>query len=136
MRAKLAVFASIVGMILGTGSAIAHHSFAAEFDANKALTQKGIVTKIEWQNPHTYFYLDVTGTDGKVVNWGWEMGSPNGLMRRGWTRNTLKIGDSVTVEGSQAKDGNNIGNARVVILDATGQRLFAASSQTQTQSQH
>ena len=136
MRAKLAVFASIVGMILGTGSAIAHHSFAAEFDANKALTQKGIVTKIEWQNPHTYFYLDVTGTDGKVVNWGWEMGSPNGLMRMGWTRNTLKIGDSVTVEGSQAKDGNNIGNARVVILDATGQRLFAASSQTQTQSQH
>jgi len=136
MKAKLAVFASIVGMILGTGSAIAHHSFAAEFDANKALTQKGIVTKIEWQNPHTYFYLDVTGTDGKVVNWGWEMGSPNGLMRMGWTRNTLKIGDSVTVEGSQAKDGNNIGNARVVILDATGQRLFAASSQTQTQSQH
>ena len=136
MRAKLAVFASIVGMILGTGSAIAHHSFAAEFDANKALTQKGIVTKIEWQNPHTYFYLDVTGTDGKVVNWGWEMGSPNGLMRMGWTRNTLKIGDSVTVEGSQAKDGNNIGNARVVILDATGQRLFAASSQTQTQSQY
>ena len=136
MRAKLAVFASIVGMILGTGSAIAHHSFAAEFDANKALTQKGIVTKIEWQNPHTYFYVDVTGTDGKVVNWGWEMGSPNGLMRMGWTRNTLKIGDSVTVEGSQAKDGNNIGNARVVILDATGQRLFAASSQTQTQSQH
>ena len=136
MRAKLAVFASIVGMILGTGSAIAHHSFAAEFDANKAVTQKGIVTKIEWQNPHTYFYLDVTGTDGKVVNWGWEMGSPNGLMRMGWTRNTLKIGDSVTVEGSQAKDGNNIGNARVVILDATGQRLFAASSQTQTQSQY
>ena len=136
MKAKLAVFASIVGMILGTGSAIAHHSFAAEFDANKALTQKGIVTKIEWQNPHTYFYLDVTGTDGKVVNWGWEMGSPNGLMRMGWTRNTLKIGDAVTVEGSQAKDGNNIGNARVVILDATGQRLFAASSQTQTQSQH
>jgi len=136
MKAKLAVFASIVGMILGTGSAIAHHSFAAEFDANKALTQKGIVTKIEWQNPHTYFYLDVTGPDGKVVNWGWEMGSPNGLMRMGWTRNTLKIGDSVTVEGSQAKDGNNIGNARVVILDATGQRLFAASSQTQTQSQH
>ena len=136
MKAKLAVFASIVGMILGTGSAIAHHSFAAEFDANKALTQKGIVTKIEWQNPHTYFYVDVTGTDGKVVNWGWEMGSPNGLMRMGWTRNTLKIGDSVTVEGSQAKDGNNIGNARVVILDATGQRLFAASSQTQTQSQY
>jgi hypothetical protein len=133
MRAKLAAFSSIVGIILGAGSAIAHHSFAAEFDASKAVKQKGIVTKIEWQNPHTYFYLDVTAPDGKVVNWGWEMGSPNGLMRMGWTRNTLKIGDAVTVEGSQAKDGNNVGNARVVILDATGQRLFAASSQTQTQ---
>jgi hypothetical protein len=132
MRAKFAVFASVVGMLLGTGAAIAHHSFAAEFDAGKALTLKGIVTKIEWQNPHTYFYLDVSGSDSKVVNWGMEMGSPNGLMRQGWTRNTLKIGDAVTVEGSQAKDGTNVGNARVVILDATGQRLFASSSQTQT----
>jgi hypothetical protein len=132
MRAKFAVFASVVGMLLATGSAIAHHSFAAEFDANRALTLKGVVTKIEWQNPHTYFYLDVSGADGKVVNWGMEMGSPNGLMRQGWTRNTLKIGDSVTVEGSQAKDGMNVGNARVVVLDATGQRLFAATSQTQT----
>jgi hypothetical protein len=132
MRAKFAVFASVVGMLLATGSAIAHHSFAAEFDANRALTLKGVVTKVEWQNPHTYFYLDVSGADGKVVNWGMEMGSPNGLMRQGWTRNTLKIGDSVTVEGSQAKDGMNVGNARVVVLDATGQRLFAATSQTQT----
>ena len=132
MRAKFAVFASVVALLLGTGSAIAHHSFAAEFDASRAVTLKGVVTKIEWQNPHTYFYLDVSAADGKVVNWGMEMGSPNGLMRQGWTRNTLKIGDSVTVEGSQAKDGTNVGNARVVVLDATGQRLFAASSQTQT----
>jgi len=132
VRAKFAMFASVVaGMILGTGSATAHHSFAAEFDPGKALTLTGTVTKIEWQNPHTYFYLDVTGSDGKVVNWGMEMGSPNGLMRQGWTRNTLKVGDAVTVEGSQAKDGANVGNARVVVLDATGQRLFAASSQTQ-----
>jgi hypothetical protein len=129
---KFAVFAAAAGLIAATGSVMAHHSFAAEFDAGKALTLKGTVTKIEWQNPHTYFYLDVTGGDGKVVNWGMEMGSPNGLMRQGWTRNTLKIGDSVTVEGSQAKDGTNVGNARVVVLDATGQRLFAASSQTQT----
>jgi hypothetical protein len=132
MRMKFAVFAAAAGLIAATGSVMAHHSFAAEFDAGKALTLKGTVTKIEWQNPHTYFYLDVTGGDGKVVNWGMEMGSPNGLMRQGWTRNTLKIGDSVTVEGSQAKDGTNVGNARVVVLDATGQRLFAASSQTQT----
>ena len=135
MRMKFAVFAAAAGLIAATGSVMAHHSFAAEFDASRALTLKGTVTKIEWQNPHTYFYLDVTGGDGKVVNWGMEMGSPNGLMRQGWTRNTLKIGDSVTVEGSQAKDGTNVGNARVVVLDATGQRLFAASSQTQTPGQ-
>ena len=134
MKTWLASAAAFV--LLATGTAIAHHSFAAEFDANRPINVKGVVTKIEWANPHTYFYMDVTAADGQVVNWGLEMGSPNGLMRMGWTRNTLKIGDSVTVEGSQAKDGNNIGNARVVILDATGQRLFAASSQTQTQSQH
>jgi hypothetical protein len=132
MRTKFAAFAALVGVIVGTGSVLAHHSFAAEFDAGKPLTLKGIVTKIEWQNPHTYFYLDVAAADGKVVNWGMEMGRPNGLMRQGWTRNTLKVGDAVTVEGSAAKDGTNVGNARVVVLDATGQRLFAASSQTQT----
>ena len=132
MRMKFVAFAVAAGFILATGSAIAHHSFAAEFDANKPLTLKGIVTKIEWSNPHTYFYLDVTGPDGKVVNWGMEMGSPNGLMRAGWTRNTLHVGDEVTVEGAQAKDGTNVGNARAVILAATGKRLFAASSQTET----
>ena len=135
MRTKFAAFAAVAGMIVGTGSVIAHHSFAAEFDATKPVTLKGVVTKVEWQNPHTYFYLDVTMPDSKVVNWGMEMGSPNGLMRQGWTRNTLKVGDGVTVEGSAAKDGTNVGNARVVVLDATGQRLFAASSQTQTPGQ-
>jgi hypothetical protein len=129
MRTKLAGIVAAIGFFLATGTAIAHHSFAAEFDANKAVNLKGVVTKIEWMNPHTYFYLDVTEPDGKVVNWGMEMGSPNGLMRQGWTRNTLKVGDVVSVEGSQAKDGSYVGNARVVILAATGKRLFAASSQ-------
>ena len=130
MKVKTAMFSALAALLLATPSVIAHHSFAAEFDAARALTLKGIVTKIEWANPHTYFYMDVTGTDGKVVNWGMEMGSPNGLMRQGWTRNTLHIGDEVTVEGSQAKDGANVGNARVVTMVATGKRLFAASSQT------
>ena len=135
MRMKHVAFAVAAGFMLATGSAIAHHSFAAEFDANKPVNLKGVVTKIEWSNPHTYFYLDVTQPDGKVVNWGMEMGSPNGLMRQGWTRNTMHVGDEVTVEGARAKDGTNVGNARVVVLAATGKRLFAASSQTETPQQ-
>ena len=132
MKAKFAAFSVLVGFVLAAPGVLAHHSFAAEFDAMKPLTLKGIVTKIEWANPHTYFYMDVTSPDGKVVNWGMEMGSPNGLMRAGWTRNTLHVGDEVTVEGAQAKDGTNVGNARAVILSSTGKRLFAASSQTET----
>ena len=136
MNAKLATFTVTLGLVLSTGRAIAHHSFAAEFDAMKPLNLKGVVTKIEWSNPHTYFYVDVTQPDGKVVNWGMEMGSPNGLMRQGWTRNTMKVGDEVTVEGSQAKDGTFVGNARAVTLTATGKRLFAASSQADPPPQH
>jgi Family of unknown function (DUF6152) len=129
MRSKLAIFAAGVAMLLAAVPTVAHHSFAAEFDANKPFKFTGTVTKIEWMNPHAYFYIDVTDESGKVVNWGMEMGSPNGLMRQGWTRNSMKVGDKVTVEGSKAKDGSNIGNARSVILASTGQRLFAGSSQ-------
>jgi hypothetical protein len=132
MKAKVGAFTASVGLVLATVGVMAHHSFAAEFDANKPLNLKGVVTKIEWSNPHTYFYMDVTDSDGKVVNWGMEMGSPNGLMRAGWTRNTLHVGDEVTVEGAQAKDGTLVGNARAVVLASTGKRLFAATSQTET----
>jgi len=131
MKAKVAVSVVALGLAAATIRLFAHHSFAAEFDADKPLNMKGVVTKIEWSNPHTYFYVDVTQPDGKVVNWGMEMGSPNGLMRAGWTRNTMKVGDEVTVEGSQAKDGALVGNARAVTLLETGKRLFAASSQTE-----
>jgi hypothetical protein len=130
MKTWLACAAAFV--MLANGTAIAHHSFAAEFDANKPINVKGVVTKIEWANPHTYFYIDVTDGSGKIANWGMEIGSPNALTRLGWTRNTLKVGDIVTVEGSQAKDGALIGNAQVVILASTGKRLFAGSSRDQT----
>ena len=131
MRTRLAVFVAGIGLLLAVKPALAHHAFAAEFDANKPVKVTGVVTKVDWRNPHTWFYLDVKDESGKVSNWGMEMGSPNGLMRNGWTRNSMKIGDTITVEASRARDGSNIGNARVVILTSSGQRLFAASSQGQ-----
>jgi len=134
MRSALAILVVALALNVTPRPLAAHHSFSAEFDAKRPFRMSGVVTKIEWQNPHTCVYIDVTdGASGKVTNWGMEMGSPNGLMRNGWTRNTLKIGDVVSVEGSLSRDNKPIGNARVVILMATGQRLFAASSQDNTQ---
>ena len=109
----------------------AHHSFAAEFDATKPVKLTGTVTKIEWTNPHVWFYVDIKDEAGKVTNWGFELGSPNGLMRAGWTRNSMKVNEVVTIEGSAAKDGSNHVNARSITLASTGQKLFAASSQEQ-----
>jgi hypothetical protein len=125
---RLVVFA--LWSLLAAAEAMAHHSFAAEFDASKPITVTGTVTRIEWTNPHTWFYLDVKH-EGGVTNWGMEMGSPNSLMRAGWKRTSMNPGDVVTVEGFLARDRSNIANARVVILASTGQRLFAASSQGQ-----
>ena len=130
MSKKLLVFVSAICVLTAAVPSIAHHSFAAEFDANKPVTLTGTVTKVEWSNPHVWFYTDVKDETGKVANYGFEMGSPNGLMRAGWTRNSMKDGDVVTVEGSRAKDGSNHVNARSVTLASTGQKLFAASSQT------
>jgi hypothetical protein len=130
MKNILAGATVAASLFTATVPVAAHHSFAAEFDANKAVRLTGTVTKIEWTNPHTYFFIDVRDESGRVTNWGLEMGSPNGLMRQGWTRTSLKVGDVVTVDGSQAKDGTKVANARNVTL-ADGQRLFAASSQGQ-----
>src|SRR5215469_15272223 len=117
-------------MLAGAAApAIAHHSFSAEYDSSKRISLKGIVTKVDWMNPHVYFYLDVTDDGGTVVNWAFEMGPPNGLQRSGWTRNTMKVGDEVIVEGTLAKDGSKQANARSVTMASTGKKLGAASSE-------
>ena len=120
---------AVATLLLTTAVVSAHHSFSAEFDLDKPIRLTGVVTKLEWTNPHAWFYIDVKDESGKVTNWGWELGSPNGLLRTGWTRNSLKVGTEVTVEGSRARDGGNTANARDVIITSTGQKLFAASSQ-------
>lgn len=111
--------------------AMAHHSFSAEYDAKKPITLKGVITKVEWTNPHVYFYMDVEDDKGNVTNWAFEMGPPNGLQRAGWTRNTMNIGDEVIVDGVLAKDGSHQANARSVTMAATGKKLGAASSENQ-----
>lgn len=130
MRNAVLVSAAIVLSIGLSRSAAAHHSFAAEYDATKPVKLTGKVTKLEWENPHTYFYIDVKdATTNQVVNWSVELGSPNSLMRLGWTRKSMKIDDVVTVEGSLAKDGSKLVNARTVSLASTGQRLLTGSSE-------
>ena len=134
MRAYILGALVAVGLVLTAGTVRAHHSFAAEFDANKPIKLKGIVTKVEWTNPHVWFYVNVKDEKtGEVVNWGAEMGPPHGLQRRGWRRESLKIGDQVTVAGSLAKNGSKRMNASTVTLTKTGGRpgetLDAASSQ-------
>ena len=130
MRLMLAAFV-LAGLVAASAPGYAHHSFAAEFDANKPIKLAGTVTKVEWTNPHAWIYIDVMDDSGKVANWGWELGSPTSLVRLGWTRNLLKVGTSVTFEGSRARDGSNTANARSVTLNSTGQKLFGASSQGQ-----
>lgn len=108
----------------------AHHSFSAQYDSTKPIKLTGKVTKVEWTNPHIYFFIDVKDEKtGKVANWALEMGGPNALMRLGWTRNSMKIEDVVIVEATLAKDGSNLANVRTVVLASTGRRLLAGSSE-------
>jgi hypothetical protein len=104
----------------------AHHSFAAEYDGNQPIKLTGAVTKIEWTNPHVYFYIDVKNPEtGRLANWAMEMAAPSVIARNGWKRSSMKIGDLVIVEGFRARSGDNHANARSVTLAATGQKLGA-----------
>jgi hypothetical protein len=124
MRVRLGILVAGFGLLASVPCALGHHAFAAEYDAQKPVTLKGAVTRVEWTNPHARFYVDVKDDGGTVTNWNFELASPNVLVRNGWTRHSLKIGDEVTVQGSLAKDGSKMANARVVTL-ADGRRVFA-----------
>ena len=122
--------AAAAAVLIGTGVPVmAHHSFAAEFDAKKAVKLQGTVTKMEWINPHAWIYLDVKNTDGSVTNWMVEAGAPNALLRRGWTKASLLPGTEILVEGYQAKDGANRANGRDITFK-DGKKLFVGSTGT------
>ena len=131
MRTKLALVSALVGLFVIGGAAplLAHHAFAAEFDANKPVKFEGTLTKMQWTNPHVWFYVDVKKPDGKVENWAFEAGTPNVLFRRGFTKNALLPGTKVIVDGYQSKDGSHRANGRDITL-ADGRKLFLGSSGT------
>ncbi len=126
MNLKLAVL-SVVGGLLVAVPISAHHSFMAEFDQRKPVILTGSVTGVEWQNPHTYFYMDVKDESGKVVNWRLETGSPGALMLRGWTRETIKVGDHLVVQGYRAKEIPNVAAARSVTM-TDGRTIFGGQT--------
>ncbi len=129
MKNFLSAVLAGTGLLLAAPG-MAHHSFATQYDSQKPVTLEGIVTKVEWMNPHARFYLDVKGADGKTTTWNLELASPNVLRRMGWSSHSLNVGDHVKVEGSMARDGTKMANARVVTL-SDGKRVFARSAETE-----
>jgi hypothetical protein len=126
MKLSLGMLSAIGGLLVAVPIS-AHHSFMAEFDKRKPVTLTGAVSGVEWQNPHTYFYMDVKDESGKIVNWRLETGSPGALMLRGWTRETIKVGDHLVVQGYRAKDIPNVAAARSVRL-ADGRTVFGGQT--------
>jgi hypothetical protein len=123
------VVAALLTALAAAVPAHAHHSFPAQYDASKPITLTGKVTRVEWTNPHIFIYVDVPNeATGEVVNWALEMGGPNALLRLGWKRDSLKVDDLITVEGSLARDGSNLANATSIVMVATGQKMLAGSS--------
>ena len=114
MRVKPGIWAGAAALLAWGLPALAHHSFAAEYDAKNPVELKGVVTKVEWTNPHAHFYLEVKDSNGNVANWNLELASPNMLVRNGWSRTSLKSGDQVTVNAARAKDSTNTGSATTI----------------------
>ncbi len=129
MQMRLACIAGMISIALA-GRPLAHHSFAAEFDASKPVMLTGTVTKVEWANPHTWVFIDVKGQDGLIANWGLEMPGPAQLLRVGLKRDSLKVGDVVIVDARLARDGSNRANAQTITMAGSGQRLFASAPPT------
>jgi hypothetical protein len=117
-------------LAVGSSRVVAHHAFAAEFDAEKPVQLHGVVTQMDWMNPHSWIHVDVKDPDGKVASWEIEGGAPNALLRRGFNKTSLKAGTEIIVDGYQAKDGSNKANGRELIFAATGKRLFLGSPGT------
>jgi hypothetical protein len=127
MRTKLSVVAAGLGVVLAAAPMWAHHSFAAEFDDKKVVKLQGTVTQMEWVNPHAWIHIDVKNPDGTVTNWMVEGNTPNGLLRRGFTKKSLEAGTELLVEGYQAKDGSNRANGSSITFK-DGRKLFLGSS--------
>ncbi len=127
MRKKLSVMIASAALLAAAAPVLAHHSFAAEFDAKKPVKLQGTVTKMEWINPHAWIHIDVKGDDGTVTNWMIEAAAPNALLRRGWNKNSLPAGTEILVEGFQAKDQSNRANGSVITF-ANGKKLFVGNA--------